>query len=465
MKPIDIPEICQTIGAKLRYGAGAEPVRSVVIDSRQVEPGSLFIALKGERTDGHEYLEQALEQGAAAVLAQSDALADRVLSCPGDRAVMETENTELALERLAQVYRDQFNLPVVGVTGSVGKTSCKDLIAAALSGRLRVLKTQGNYNNNVGLPLTVFGIEEGTQAAVLEMGMDHFGEISRLSRIARPRIGVITNIGISHIENLGSREGILRAKLEILDYMEPGGLLLLNGDDAMLYGLKDGLTALYYGYEAHNDARILTAEITAEGRLCVEAIYRGEDYRFVLNTPGRHMAYNAMPAIMTAVFLGLSKQEIVRGLESFVPTQMRLNVVNTPRYTILDDSYNASPVSMKAALDTLAALPGNGRRVAILGDMYELGDYAVLGHREVGNHAASLKNLDAVLCAGSNASYIYQEAAENPELRCHYFETLEDLKKKLFDILQKGDIILVKASRGMAFDEICRMILSDIYSS
>ncbi|MFR5073678.1 MAG: UDP-N-acetylmuramoyl-tripeptide--D-alanyl-D-alanine ligase, partial [Bianqueaceae bacterium] len=276
----------------------------------------------------------------------------------------------------------------------------------------------------------------------------------------RPYIGVITNIGVSHIEKLGSREGILKAKLEILDYMDPAGLLLLNGDDPMLYGRRDRypLKTRFYGFEAHNDARILNADMTSDGKLHIEAVWEGDRYDFILNTPGRHMAYNVMPAIMAATALGLTRDEILCGLERFAPTQMRLNVVKTPQYTLIDDSYNASPVSMKAALDTLATLPGTGRRVAILGDMFELGDYAVLGHREVGNHAASIKNLDVVLCAGSNASYIYQEAAESPRLCCYHFETLEDLKKNLFDILQKGDIILVKASRGMAFDEICQMI-------
>ncbi len=457
---MEILEICQKAGARLWAGEGTERIRSVVIDSRRVEPGSLFIALKGDRTDGHEYLEQALSQGAAAVMAQADYLRAHPLCCPAEKAILEVEHTDTALEELARIYRSQFELPIIGVTGSVGKTSCKDLIAAALSGRMQVLKTQGNYNNNVGLPLTVFGIEDGTQAAVLEMGMDHFGEIHRLSRIARPYIGVITNIGISHIENLGSREGILKAKLEILDYMDPEGLLLLNGDDPMLYKQRDRypLRTRFYGFEEHNDARILNAAMTPGGNLHIEAVYEGDRYDFIVNTPGRHMAYNVMPAIMAATALGLSRDEILCGLEQFVPTQMRLNVVKTSQYTLIDDSYNASPVSMKAALDTLSAFPCTGRRVAILGDMFELGDYAVLGHREVGNHAASIENLDVVLCAGSNASYIYQEAAENARLCCYYFETLGDLKKKLFDILQKGDIILVKASRGMAFDEICQMI-------
>ena len=385
-------------------------VRSVEIDSRKITLGALFIPIIGERVDGHDYIESAFDLGATCALINADHLKDHEEKLPFGKALIVVEDTEAALEKIAEAYRRQFPIPVVGVTGSVGKTSCKDLVTAALGGSeeipgFKTLKTTGNHNNNIGMPLTLFELDESYQAAVMEMGMDHFGEITRLSRTARPKVGIITNIGISHLENLGTREGILKAKMEIADYLEKDGILFLNGDDCRLYGLKGKRPERieYFGWGEQNEGRIVRAELTADGRLDFEGMYQGETWQVVVNTPGRHMAMNVMPAIMTGCFLGLSKEQILAGISTYEPADGRLNVHHTDLLTVIDDSYNASPDSMRGALDTLRDLPGNGRRIAILGEMYELGSQEEAGHREVGAYVAGITNLDALWTVGPMA--------------------------------------------------------------
>lgn len=462
MEIITLQEAAQAVDGRLiPQFMGTAEICHVEIDSRRIQDGTLFLPIVGERVDGHDYIGKAWEAGAVCSFINEDHVEDWQEQIPEGKALIVVRDTEAALEALAEAYRSRYETAVVGVTGSVGKTSCKEFVAAALSGGRRVLKTEGNHNNNIGMPLTVFQMNSETQAAVLEMGMDHFGEIHRLSRVARPKVGIITNIGISHMENLGSREGILKAKLEITDYLDPTGILFLNGDDERLYGLKGKRPERieYFGQDAHNEGRILRAELTDKGQLQFEAEYHGEHYELLLNTPGRHMAYNVMPAIMTGVYLGLSKEEILRGLASYTSPDKRLKITQTGKVTLLDDCYNASPDSMKAALDTLCELPGRGRRIAILGDMFELGDMEREGHREVGVKAASLPRLSMILTVGKRARWIVEAAAGRKGLYCESFENIEELIENLVGKIEKDDIILVKASRGMAFERICRYLL------
>ncbi|MCR5004365.1 MAG: UDP-N-acetylmuramoyl-tripeptide--D-alanyl-D-alanine ligase [Clostridiales bacterium] len=460
MIPTRIGELAKAAGGRVIPERMADAyVRSVEIDSRKIMLGSLFIPIIGERVDGHDFIEKAFSQGATCALIREDHLMAHEDQLPYCKALIVVQDTEAALEDMAAWYRSCFPIPIVGVTGSVGKTSCKDFVAAALSGGRKVLKTLGNHNNNIGMPLTLFELDETYEAAVTEMGMDHFGEITRLSRTARPKVGIITNIGISHMENLGSREGILKAKLEITDYLDPEGILFLNGDDERLYGLKGKRpeTIEYFGWQEACEGRILAAESLPDGRLYFKGTYHGETYETVLHTPARHMAYNIMPAIMSACFLGLTKEEILRGLDSYESADGRMHVLNGAGCTVIDDCYNASPDSMTAALETLAAWPGSGRHFAILGDMFELGAMEEEGHRAVGRVVAEKSGIDVLWTVGTRARWIQEEASRSAAV-CRHFDTVEDLIEALAGEVRTQDVILVKASHGMALERIVRTL-------
>lgn len=459
MEKMTIQQMSQAAGAQI-LGSGWGEIQQIVRDSREVKPGSLFVAIVGENMDGHRFIQKAWEMGAEAVLAQKANPYVKETEIPEGKTVLLVEDTIQAMGKIARAYKSQLAAPTVAITGSVGKTSCKDMVAAALSGGRRTVKTQANFNNHIGVPLTIFEMDRQTEAAVIEMGMNHFGEIDYVAGIAKPDYGIITNIGVSHIENLGSQEGILKAKLELIHHIQGNGPVFLNGDDPLLYAVKDHLPVKteYFGYEAHNDARVLDLTLTAEAHLKLKLSYRDEIYEFVLNTMGKHMAYNALPAIMTAVHMGLSKEEILKGLAGYVPTPHRLEVIHTDRYLLLDDTYNASPASMKSALEAMDSIPSQQRRVAILGDMFELGDFSKEGHEEVGRFAAEKSDVSVLICCGPMARWIDQAAMARPDLERYYFEDVEAMEKNLFTILKKNDIILLKASHGMAFTAVCERL-------
>ena len=460
MEKLSIREIAAAVGGQI-LGSREGSIGAVVRDNRQVTEGSLFVALKGELHDGHAYIQDSLQRGAAAALAEEGNPFLEGVEPGSKKSLILVPDTQKALEMLAAAYRQKFSAPVIAVTGSVGKTSCKDLTAAALAGGLKVVKTEKNYNNHIGVPLTIFQMEADTQAAVIEMGMNHKGEIDRLAAMARPRYGIITNIGISHIENLGSQEGILKAKLELLNHLEPDGVLYLNGDDPLLYGLKGKLPVEteYFGFQEHNDAKVLETDMTELGRLRLRMTYQGEEYRFVLNTLGEHMAYNALPAVMIGRRLGLEPRAIVAGLTQYMPADLRLQIKIGETVRVLDDSYNASPASMESAIKTLAQLPGTARRVAILGDMFELGEQEETAHRRVGSFLAAQSNISVAVFIGSRSRWSYEEARKNPAIACFWFAEKEEMEKNVFEIIQKNDIILVKASRGMHLDQVSAYIL------
>ncbi len=459
MEMISIRKMIEECGAAV-LGSGNGEIQNIVRDSREVKSGSLFVAIVGENMDGHKFISKAWEQGAEAVLAQQGNPYVKEEEIPAGKTVLLVEDTIKAMGRIAAAYKKQLRIQTVAVTGSVGKTSCKDMVAAALSGGRRTAKTQGNFNNHIGVPLTIFGLDSQTEAAVIEMGMNHFGEIDYVADIAKPNYGIITNIGISHIEYLGSQEGILKAKLELVPHIQRGGTVFLNGDDPLLYGMKGRLNVNteYFGFDEHNDARVLDLKLTEQAHLQLKLAYRGETYDFVLNTMGQHMAYNALPAIMTAVHMGLTKEEILQGLASYVPTPHRLEVIHTSEYLLLDDTYNASPASMCGALKAMASIPSMQRRVAVLGDMFELGEYAKDGHEEVGRYVAHESDVSVLICCGPMARWIYESAAERADLERYYFEDVERMEKNLFTILRKDDIILLKASNSMHFTAVCERL-------
>lgn len=424
----------------------------VVIDSRKVEAGGIFIATRGERVDGHSFISQAAEKGALAVVCEKE---PENCSIP----YILVEDSFQALKDIAEFYREQLTIPAVGITGSVGKTSTKEMIASVLSEGFRVLKTEGNFNNEVGLPLTVLEIRAEHEAAVLEMGISDFGEMHRLSKIAKPDICVMTNIGQCHLENLGSREGILKAKSEIFDFMNPDGYVFVNGDDDMLAKVKGkgNREPVHFGLNPSNE--VFASGVMNKGLLGSEAVIHMDLGVFPVEIPlpGSHMVYNALAAAAVGKCMGLSKQQIQDGISGVQAVGGRSHVVTLPSRTLIDDCYNANPVSMKAALDLLAM--ALGRKVAILGDMFELGEREKELHAEVGAYALQ-KDIDVLLCTGELSKYMYESALEQQKITAskqteiYYFKTRDEMLAELKNILKSGDNILIKASHGMQFERV-----------
>lgn len=425
-------------------------VSGVDTDSRDIHPGSLFIPLVGERFDGHAYITSALEAGAAGCLTARVRTDYRE-----DKFYIQVGNTERALRDLAAWYKSRFDIPFVAVTGSVGKTTAKDMIAAVLGTRFRVLKTEGNFNNNIGLPLTILRLDRTVQVCVLEMGMDRPGEIDYLADIVRPNVGVITNIGDAHIERLGSRENIFKAKCELLPHIQKDGLLVLNGDDPMLASLRGHtpVKTVFCGQGEGLDYRAQTVGGDGESHILCRLTTPNMDRQVRIPALGEHMIYPALTASAIGEFFGLTADEIQQGLTRFVPTRMRMNILRRDgQITILDDTYNANPQSMRAAVEVLAKT-GSGYKIAVLGDMFELGPFAPNLHAGVGAYLAKA-GIDCLLAVGELAQHIYKAAQEANVAESFWCLTKEEAKPILEQLVRPDATILVKASRGMAFEEL-----------
>lgn len=452
MKNMTLENIAAACGGEIycmREELAQETAKGIVIDSRQIEPGYIFVATKGERVDGHQFIPDVFAKGAMAVICE-------VLPEEDLGPCILVKDSFMALKQAAAFYRQQLDIRVVGITGSVGKTSTKEFVASVLSEKYKVHKTAGNYNNEVGLPLTIFGIQEDDQIAVLEMGINTFGEMHRLSEVAKPDICVMTNIGQCHLENLIDRDGILRAKSEIFDFMNPKGTVVVNGDDDKLATIHEvyGKAPVTFGMNKQN--AIWADHIENRGLLgsCAD-IHMGDDVvHAIIPLPGEHMIYNAMAAAAVALQFGMSKEEIAAGISHVEAVAGRSHLVEAGDKVIIDDCYNANPVSMKAAIDLLATAPG--RKVAILGDMFELGENEKAMHGEVGEYAAE-KGIDLILCVGELSEAMYQEAVGSGG-NAKYYETREALEAVLNEILQQGDTVLVKASHSMAFENLVKCI-------
>ena len=436
----------------------AEQINAVFIDSREVVPGSLFISIRGKRVDGHSFIPEVFQKGALAVLSE------RELRDPQGPYILVDSTTE-ALKQLAAFYRQSLDIKVVGITGSVGKTSTKEMIAAVLAQKYRVLKTAGNYNNEVGLPLTVFQLREEHEVAVLEMGISFFGEMHRLAAIAKPDICVITNIGLCHLENLHTRDGILQAKTECFAHLKAGGTVILNGDDDKLATKREvnGKAPVFFGIPA---LRTVAGAIPAgELSFWAEAPEnRGFDgMRAMLHTPvgeiaaeiaipGEHNVYNALAAAAVGAELGMTAAEIAAGIASARTIAGRTNVIHHNGLTLIDDCYNANPVSMQVALALLAKAPG--RAVAVLGDMGELGAEERKLHYEVGETVGE-NGISALFCTGTLAEeYVRGAAAKNPAVEIHYLPDIAALIAELKAFVKTGDTVLLKASHFMDFPRI-----------
>jgi len=426
-------------------------VSAVCTDSRQITPGCLFLPWVGERFNGHDFIDAALDAGAAGCLC-----AKLPTDLREDKFYIKVDDTRLALRDLASAYRDRFSLPVVQITGSVGKTTTKEMVAAVLGAKLRVLKTQGNYNNDVGAPLTLLNLESFHQAAVIETGMNHAGEIAYLGAMVRPDIAVISNIGDAHIEYLGSRQGILQAKCEIFEHLRPEGLVILNGDDPLLDTVEVPFRTVRCGQSEHSQVRITEIDDHGvDGITCVVETAR-ERYELSTAAPGEHMAYSISIAVAVGEELGLSREEITRGVAAYEPSGSRMRVLHLPQgRIILDDCYNANPQSVTAALEVLAKTDC-ARKVAVLGDMGELGDLTDQAHYNMGALAAML-GIDFLVAIGAKAVKIADGAAQSGGAVLH-FSTKEEAVQELREQLGPDTAMLVKASHAMNFGRLVEQL-------
>lgn len=443
---MNLQEIANACGGKLISQQNAENllIDDITIDSRTVRSGSLYIPIRGARFDGHDFISSVFENGAVCTLTEHP---DENISKPQ----IAVESTSAALRDIAEYYRSLFpNLRVIGVSGSSGKTSTKEMICSVLSEHFNVLKTEGNLNNEIGVPKTIFRIDESHEVAVIEMGINHFGEMTRLAKMVRPDIAVITNIGTAHLEFLETRDGILKAKTEMLPFLAENGTAVLNGDDDKLITV-DSVKTNFFGLGKHNSIR--AEKITTHG---IEGtsftIITGETkHEAFVPALGNHMIMNALAAFKISEILGMPASEAINGIKNFKNIEGRFNVIKTGFFTLINDCYNANPDSVEASLRVVGEL--QGKKAAVLADMKELGDTSEKMHRKIGAFAA--ENLDTIIAIGPEARYIAEEAKKtNTSVTAVHFDDNEQAKKEMMNYLEKNDTILIKGSHSMNLSEI-----------
>lgn len=460
MTPIKLAEVC----GGTYFGpeeAGKQEISCLVTDNRQVEAGGMFVAIKGEKVDANRFIPLTYEAGALCCMSENAPEAQDYSDIK-NKAYIQVKSCLQALKDMAAYYRIQCSALVIGITGSVGKTTTKEMIASVLSQRYHVLKTQGNFNNEIGVPLTLFRLREEHEIAIVEMGISDFGEMSRLTAIARPDLCVITNIGPCHLENLGDLDGVLQAKTEIFEGLPEKGCAYLNGEDEKLRTIQkvNGRTPRFFGMGDQNDVypRHMESHGLAGSDVTIAA-WQEDNFITIqahVPMPGKHMITNALAAAAIGQDLGLHAEEIARGIEAFRPVAGHGSILETERFTVMDDCYNANPASMKAGLDVLSGV--EERKAAILGDMFELGADEERLHYDIGIYAAK-RGIDLLIFIGTLAKQ-YQLGAEsclsdgNKGAEIHYFANLEEAQEALPNLLKTGDAILVKASHGMHFEKI-----------
>ena len=463
MRTFSIGEILKATGGTLCCGSEQSHVLEIATDSRKAKAGDIFFALKGEVTDGHLYLDGALRGGCRSlVVSEPEKIPQEAfLQSSEEPDVIVVKDTTRALQDLAAYYLAMLPLRhKIAVTGSVGKTSTRDMLYYALRTKYKTARSMKNFNNGFGLPLSILEFPQDTEVAVLEMGMDDFGEIERLADLVRPDIALITNIGISHIEKLGSREGILQAKMEITTYFRPQDTLIVNADCDLLtprYTAGD-YHLLCVGSEPQDD--FVISEVQDYGDKGIKYRLRRKDKIYEISSPlpGAHNAGNQALAIAAAELLGISPEEAAAGMQETELTGNRLRIRQINGIKIIDDSYNACPASVKSALETLTSSEGK-RKIAILGDMFELGGESRSGHLEVGAFAGQ-KNIDLLIAIGKDATYYAEGAADYLDAaRIQYFPNKEDFLPLLPKLLEEGDVVLIKASRGMKLEEIAARMM------
>ena len=446
MKPFTLAEIAAACGGKY---VGSEEMKSATVtsverDSRQIQDGSLFLAIKGGRVDGHDYIQKCYDSGAVCVICEQ-------APANAPKPYILVPSTLDAVKQIGRAYREKFDIPVVGVSGSVGKTSTKEMLYAVLSQKYKTHKTQGNLNNELGVPLTLLSMPEDAEAAVIEMGISGFGEMSRLAQMVQPTICVLTVIGCCHLENLGDRDGVLKAKTEMFAYAREGAEFILGGDDDKLAAVTQvqGKSPIFFGLDKKNRFYAENIENNGEGGVRCTLCFDGKRLDVTIPAIGSYMVSNALAAVAAGSLLGLSDEQLKNGVEAYQTVGRRAHVINTASLRIIDDCYNANPTSVKASLDTLNNF--GGRRVAILGDMKELGANELALHFDTGVYAKEL-GIDRILSVGPLSKELAHGADDL------WFESIDALLTELAKLLQKGDTVLVKASHSMQFERITEAV-------
>lgn len=428
-------------------------------DTRTIEQGDIYIGIKGENFDGSKFWKKAIENGASGVIVQNIEITEEEKKQYKEKVIIVVEDSLKALYEIAKFKRNMYDIPVIAITGSVGKTSTKDIVASVVSNKYKTLKTEGNNNNNIGLPLTILKLRDH-EAMVIEMGMNHFREIALLTEIAKPTLAVITNIGTSHIGILGSRENILKAKLEILEGMKKPKIIINNDNDLLHKWYeenKEKIEIHTYGIEKQSDINAKDIEMDENSSKFTVGI-NNKKVEIEVPVGGEHFIYNALCATEVGKVLGLTEEQIKKGIKEFKLTKKRMDIRTLQNGAILiNDSYNASYESMSASINYLANHNGT-RKIAVLGDMFELGEYSKELHEKVGETVAQ-KNIDILICSGDESQNIIKKVKEkNPKIKTILLNNNEEILKKLQKILREGDVVLVKASNGMKFYEICQKL-------
>lgn len=448
-----VEEITKACGGRLLCGDPNTVVTSVSTDSRKIENGSLFVPIKGERTDAHTFIGATFAAGASATLTQEHDQMDDT------HPWIRVQSTEQALQQIAASYRRKFSIPFVGITGSVGKTTTKEMVALALSAGLKVMKTEGNFNSQIGLPLTMFTLDQSHQAAVIEMGMSNFGEMSRLAEIAAPDYAVVTNIGISHIEQLKTQQNIMNEKLHITDCFQKDSVLFLNGDDKMLSQLRNTVKfkTVWFGTQPWCDFRAENVQM-ADASTRFTLVTPEGPYEVNLPALGMHNVTNALAGFAVAKTLGVPLEKAIAKLAEYRPLAMRQQIHRVNEITVIDDSYNASPDAIRSSVDVLCSFH-KGKRVAVLADMLELGEYSQKAHFDVGAYAAEA-GIDALVTVGERAKDIVRGAQSvHPDLPCFSCDSNDEAIVRLKSLLTGGDAVLIKGSRAMKTDQIVKALL------
>ncbi len=451
MKKITLNEIANSCNGEFIGDVSLKDttVSSIAIDSRKVIKGTLFIAIKGERVDGHNYINQTFENGAICAVSEK-----RIDNISANTPYILVKSTLQAIKDIATYYRTKFNIPFIGISGSVGKTSTKEMIYSVLSQKYAVHKTQGNFNNEIGVPLTIFDMDKDAQVAVIEMGISGFGEMTNLSKIVKPDYCVLTNIGDCHLENLKDKDGVLKAKTEMFEYMQNRGKVFLYGDDEKLRSIKEVKenSPIFYGISDNNE--YFATEIENSGLDGIDCILNSEKEQIKVHIPsiGNYMINNALCAYAIGKEFKLEKEEIASGIANYKTVGSRANIIKANNYTIIDDCYNANPVSVKSAIDTLVNF--ENRKVAIIGDMKELGENEVKLHQEVGMYIES-KKVDVLIAIGPLAKELISKINMN---KAYWYKDINEAKTEIKLLLQPHDVILVKGSRSMKLEQIVEYI-------
>ena len=450
MRNITIGDILKMTGAEASFEIDENArVCNISNDSRDIKEDTIYAAIVGERLDGHDFARAALENGAIAAIVEKRVTEKDIL----------VKDTRRALKDIAMGYRSRFDIPFLAVTGSSGKTTTKDMLYFAVSESRKTLRNLGNLNSEIGLPMTVFNLDESHECAVLEMGMYVQGEIDYLAEIVKPHFAIITNVGVAHIQSAGSRENILKAKMEIANYMTQSDVLLINGDNDMLQTVDMGAmkpSVYKYGLEEHNDIRLISYETTESG-MKIRADILGKITEYEIPTLGIHNIYNSLSVMGLCSLMGLDMKKSAEGIRKYQPSKYRMEIKSVSGKTLIEDFYNANPDSLRASIETFRQMQGE-RKVAVLADMLELGEISEKEHMNAGIQASEI--FDVIICIGSDAKYIGKGAIENgfDKGRVYYFANNEEAVSEINSILRPGDAVLMKGSRGMKLEEVAESI-------